>query len=289
MLRVFALGVTALSLAAAGACVVPAAADQPLLGRVMVIGDSVATGMYWHNDAVTILQNDFDVDWEVEICRRLAGRSCTSDGVTPPTALDLVNSLSSVPPYVVMEMGYNDPADTFAQSLDATMQALVAKGAKRVFWLTLREAEGPFPLINQQLRAAVARWPQLQLVDWNALSANHPEWFQTDDVHLVDAGGVAMARLVHGYLIEAVDPLQVDPLTVPALRYGRVLNARLNARGGTPPYRWRVAGGRPPRGIHLTVDGQLSGRPWGSRPLDFLVSVTDADGFTAVTMLRARS
>jgi putative Ig domain-containing protein len=279
----------ALALAVAAGSAGPARADQPVLTRVMIIGDSVATGMYWHNDAITIVQNGFDVDWEVEICRRLTGQSCTSDGVTPPTALDLVDSLSSVPPYVVMVMGYNDPADTFAQSLDTTMQALVSRGAQHVLWLTLRESEGPYPLINQQLGAALARWPQLRLVDWNAVSADHPEWFQNDFVHLVDAGGAAMARLVHGSLMEEVDPLKVDPLTVPALRYGRVLNARLDAQGGTPPYRWRVASGRPPRGIHLATNGQLSGRPWGPGPRDFTVSVTDADGLSATTTLRARS
>ena len=289
MHRVFALGVAALALVAAAGSARPAHADQPALARVMILGDSVATGMSWHNDAITIVQNGFDVDWEVEICRRLTGQSCTSDGVTPPTALDLVNSLPSVPPYVVMVIGYNDPADTFAQSLDATMQALVGKGAQHVLWLTLRESEGPYPLINQQLRAALTRWPQLRLVDWNGASANHPEWFQTDFVHLVDAGGVAMARLVHAGLMVEVDPLKVDPLTVPALRYGRILSAQLNAQGGTPPYRWRVAAGRPPRGIHLAADGQLTGRPWGPRPLDFTVSVTDADGNSALTTVKARS
>jgi hypothetical protein len=289
MYRLFALGVAALALTVAAGSARPARADQPALAQVMILGDSVATGMLWHADAVSIVQQNLGVYWQVEICRRLTGLSCTSDGVTPPTALDLVDSLPSVPPYIVMVMGYNDPADTFAQSLDATMQALVAKGAQHVLWLTLRESEGPYPLINQQLRAAVARWPQLRLVDWNAVSTNHPEWFQNDFVHLVEAGGVAMARLVHGSLMEEVDPLKVDPLTVPALRYGRLLNARLDAQGGTPPYRWRVAAGRPPRGIHLATSGQLSGRPWGSRPLDFTVSVTDADGLSATTSLKARS
>ena len=283
MYRVFALGVAALALAVAAG---RARAEQPSLASVMVIGDSVATGMSWHPDAIAVMQRNLDVDWQIAVCRRLTGASCWDQGVQPETAVDLVDSLPGVPPYVVVVMGYNDYADTFALSLDATMKALLARGAQHVLWLTLRETEGPFPLINGQLFGALSRWPQLQIVDWNGFSARHPEWFQTDGVHLVDAGGVAMARLIHGSLIEAIDPLQVELSTLPAVRAGRPYSVQLTAMGGTEPYRWRVASGRPPRGLHLTPSGLLSGQPWGSRPMNFWVSVTDADGLTAVGSLR---
>jgi hypothetical protein len=287
MYRVFILGAVVLSVSLTGVRVNQAHAAQLSLASVMIIGDSVATGMSWHADAVAVMQRNLDVDWQVAVCRRLTGASCWDQGVQPQTAVDLVDSQSSVPPYVVVVMGYNDYADTFALSLDQTMEALLARGAQHVFWLTLREAEGPFPLINAQLYAALSRWPQLQLVDWNHYSANHPEWFQTDFVHLLDAGGVAMARLVHGSLMEAIDPLQLQFPTLPTLRFGRSYDAQLSAIGGTEPYSWRVVSGRPPRGIHLTTDGRLTGRPWGSRPRDFVVSVTDADGVSAVGAIRA--
>jgi hypothetical protein len=289
MYSVFALGALVLAASLAGARANSAGAEEPSLAQVLILGDSIATGMSWHDDAIAIVQRNLGVTWQVAICRRLTGESCWSEGVQPPTAVSLVSSLPSVPPYVVMVMGYNDPADTFGLSIDATMKALIAKGARSVFWLTLRESEGPFPLINAQLYGALVRWPQLQLVDWNGVSASHPEWFQTDGVHLLDAGGVAMARLVHGSLIEAIDPLQVDLPTLPVLRFGRSYSAQLSAIGGTAPYRWRVESGRPPRGIHLTTGGRLSGRPRGSRPMDFFVSVTDADGLTAVGSVRASS
>jgi hypothetical protein len=288
MYRFFVLGGVVLVASFAGARVNPARAEQPALASVMVIGDSVATGMYWHNDAIAVMQRNLDVDWQIAVCRRLTGESCTDSGVQPQTAVDLVDSLPDVPPYVVLVMGYNDPADTFALSIDATMESLLAKGAQHVLWLTLREAEGPFPLINAQLYGALERWPQLQLVDWNSVSASHPQWFQTDGVHLVASGGLAMARLVHGSLMEVLDPLQLEFPTLPSLRFGRPCDAQLTAIGGTEPYRWRVAAGsRPPRGIRLTADGRLTGRPRGSRPMDFVVSVTDSDGLTAVGSVRA--
>jgi hypothetical protein len=287
MYRVFVLGMVVLAASVAGARVDTARADEPSLAQVLIMGDSVATGMLWHNDAIAVAQRNLGVSWEVAICRTLTGQSCWSDGVQPPTAVDVINARPSVPPYVVLVMGYNDPADTFATSLDATMKALLAKGAQSVLWLTLRESEGPYPLINAQLEGALSRWPQLQLVDWNGVSASHPEWFQTDGIHLVDAGGVAMARLIHGSLLEAIDPLQVDLPRLPALRFGRDYRAQLSAMGGTAPYRWRVAAGRPPRGIHLSANGRLTGRPRGTRPMNFTVAVTDADGLTAVGSVRA--
>src|ERR1043166_6184154 len=140
MYRVFALGAAALLLGLVGGAGTPAAAEPPPAAHVLILGDSVATGMLWHADAVTVVQRDLALDWQVAICRRLTGQSCTSEGVQPQTAVDLVDSLPSVPPYVVMVMGYNDYADTFARSVDETMHALLAKGALPVLWLTLREA-----------------------------------------------------------------------------------------------------------------------------------------------------
>jgi hypothetical protein len=287
MFRVFALAASVLALGLASAFSTASAAEAPALGQVLILGDSVATGMLWHPDAVTIVQRNLGVYWQVAVCRRLTGESCWSEGVQPPTAVDVINSLPSVPPYVVMVMGYNDDADTFATSIDATMQALLAKGAQHVLWLTLRESEGPFPLINDQLWSALARWPQLELVDWNDYSANHPEWFQTDGVHLLPAGGVAMAKLIHGSLLELIEPLQVTLPTLPAMRLGRNYRVQLRAMGGTEPYRWRVAAGRPPLGLHLTASGQLFGTPRGRQAMNFVASVTDADGLTTTGSVRA--
>ena len=74
MYRVFALGVAALTLAVATGA---ARAAQPALAQVMVLGDSVATGMSWHEDAIAVMQRNLDVDWQVAVCRRLTGVSCT--------------------------------------------------------------------------------------------------------------------------------------------------------------------------------------------------------------------
>src|SRR5262245_52915563 len=86
--------------------------------ELTVIGDSVLTAVIWNQAPLSILENGFDVNMQVGVCRTLAGRSCPFDGTRVPTVLDLVHTLGSqLGPNVVVEVGYNDPPDTFAQSV----------------------------------------------------------------------------------------------------------------------------------------------------------------------------
>lgn len=269
-----------------------ARAGAPETPHVLLIGDSVGTGITWHTDAVTVASQGLDVDWQVAVCRRLIGVSCV-DAVTgeqPPTALDLIDAMTSVPAIVVVEMGYNDYEDTFAEAVDETMQALVARGATHVLWLTLHTFVAPYPALNLLLADAGKRWPQLELVDWDRWAYGHAaDWFQDDGTHLLDAGGVAMAHLIHGSVVHLFSPLRELPARLPPLRRGKPYAARLQAAGGTPPYRFRVAAGAPPRGIHLLADGRIYGAPRTSAALRFRVRLTDADGMSVVTRLHASS
>jgi hypothetical protein len=244
---------------------------------VLVIGDSVATGMYWHDDAIAVMQKKLGVYWDVAVCRTIDGTSCPFDGERAPTLLQVIASRGVVPPTVVVEIGYNDPAGMFSDELDRAMSALVAAGAQHVLWLTLREARGPYPTLNALLAKAAPRWHQLELVDWNAFSEGHSSWFQTDGVHLTPEGGVAMAHLAHAAVMQVVDPLRVRATPL-RLQPWRSYATRLRAQGGTPPYRWRVASGRPPRGFHLLTDGTLVTAPAANTQATLTLTVTDADG-----------
>ena len=274
-------GLKALLVAALAALCVAApsaAATQP---QVLIIGDSVATGMLWHPPAIAVMQRGLDVDWQVAVCRTLIDPGCPFDGGRPPSLLDLVPTLGPVPPIVVVEVGYNDELSTFGDALDRSMTALLDAGAEHVLWLTLHEARGPFPQLNQELEQATTTWPQLELVDWNAAAQGHEtDWFQNDFIHLTPAGGVAMAHLVHGAVMAHIHPLRVasGPLR---LQFGRGYSLRLRAVGGTPPYRWRVESGTPPRGFHLLANGRVNVRLTGGPHATFTLSVVDADGVTA--------
>jgi lysophospholipase L1-like esterase len=265
------LAVLAVASASAGAAAPPS---------VLVIGDSVATGMYWHDDAIAVMQENLGVYWDVAVCRTIDGTSCPFDGERAPTLVQAVAARGTVPPIVVVEVGYNDPAGTFAAEVDKAMSALTAAGATHVLWLTMRESRAPYPTLNALLDKAAARWPQLELVDWNAVSESHPSWFQTDDVHLTAEGGIAMAHLAHGAVMQVLDPLRVSSTPL-RLKARRAYAMRLRAEGGTPPYRWRVASGRPPRGFHLLANGTLVMTGASPAQATLTLAVTDADGTAA--------
>jgi lysophospholipase L1-like esterase len=265
------LAVLAVASASAGAAAPPS---------VLVIGDSVATGMYWHDDAIAVMQENLGVYWDVAVCRTIDGTSCPFDGERAPTLVQAVAARGTVPPTVVVEVGYNDPAGTFAAEVDKAMSALTAAGATHVLWLTMRESRAPYPTLNALLDKAAARWPQLELVDWNAVSESHPSWFQTDDVHLTAEGGIAMAHLAHGAVMQVLDPLRVSSTPL-RLKARRAYAMKLRAEGGTPPYRWRVASGRPPRGFHLLANGTLVMTGASPAQATLTLAVTDADGTAA--------
>lgn len=270
---IFVAGLAALCVTASSS----AEAPQP---QVMIIGDSVATGMLWHPSAIAVLQKGLDVDWEVAVCRTLTDPGCPFEGERPPSLVDLVDTLESVPPIVLVEVGYNDPLPTFASAVDSAMTALVDAGAHHVLWATLREAREPYPELNAVLRLATERWPQLELVDWNAASAGENGWFQNDGEHLLEPGGIALAHLLHGAVFSLIDPLRIVSAPL-RLRAGRSYSARLRAAGGVAPYRWKVLAGRPPRGFHLGANGTVTARLTGAAHAAFTLQVTDADGVTA--------
>jgi hypothetical protein len=94
---------------------------------------------------------------------------------------------------LVVELGTNGSVTD--SEFDAMMQA--AAGVQRVVFVNVdvpRAWEAPD---NAVLAAGVARYPgQAVLADWYSLSANHPEWFTPDQVHLEPAGAQALANLI---------------------------------------------------------------------------------------------
>jgi hypothetical protein len=260
-----------------------AAADSPAPSRqVTLIGDSVMTGMSWNNAAIAVMQQGLGVNWQVAVCRRLEGVSCPFQGSTPTTALQLVESLGrEISPTVVVEMGYNDFEQSFANEIDDLVDALIVNGADRIFWLTLRETRHPYVRMNAMLAAEAKRHPQLTLIDWNMYSRSHPEWFQNDGEHLEPAGGLAMATLVHKEVAAALTPVSIRTRKLRVARTGRRYLARLVATGGLSPYSWKVRSGRLPKGLKLTAAGELAGRPVRGGSARVVLQATDRIGETA--------
>jgi lysophospholipase L1-like esterase len=122
------------------------------------------------------------------------------------------------PAVVVIELGTNDCANC-GEDLDAGIDGLLAplRHVGRVVWLTAqtdveftRDPQG----LNEALRKATVRWPNLEVLDMGRHFAGHPEWHVADGVHLNGAGSTELANLMRG----AVDaPMSPDRVLTPVV------------------------------------------------------------------------
>jgi hypothetical protein len=258
--------VAVLAIASGGAAASANPADKVPENRVTVITDSVGGVLFWATDARTKLARGLDLDLETKTCRKLVDPGCPAyDDPAPPSVLDtIVSRGAQLGRTVVIDVGYNDQADAYAEHLDEVMRALVAAGARQVVWVTLEEAQESWALINARIRAAPQRWPQLVVADWAQAAVDKP-WF-VDGVHMTYEGGLAFAEFLRPFVLQACarpcappPPLEITSLRLPEGHEGRPYAAALSARGGALPYHWSIAG-LPPR-LHLSVDGRISGKP----------------------------
>jgi hypothetical protein len=186
---------------------------------------------------------------------------------------------------VVVAVGYNDFEASFADSVEAALQALEREGVANVLWVTLRAERQSYLHMNEIIRAAATQHSEMLVVDWNLYSRSHPEWFQPDGLHLTNLGASAMATLLH----QSLDDLGLVAAPVPAAptiatralrpaRAGQPYAFRLSARGGVLPIRWMRASGALPKGVALTPDGLLQGTPRVAGRRLITLRVTDARG-----------
>jgi hypothetical protein len=296
-----------LALAAAAVALVavatrPADGTSRTLQHVTLFGDSVAEAVVDNAQARKLVPTGIDMDLQVAPCRRVGQASCPYNGVRPPNVIDLAKQMGpKLGPTVVVAVGYNDFVQSYAQNIEDALAVFKQAGVKRVLWLTLRAAEHPYLSMNDDIVAAAAHHPELVVVDWNLYSRSHPDWFQSDGIHLVGPGAQAMATLVHKTLVQlgvAPSPkgsrerpgaaVRVATTRLPLARVGKRYSAKLSATGGRRPYYWSFPR-KPPKGLHLRPTGWVFGTPRG-RPGAFTlpVRVRDVLGKTAQARLVLR-
>ena len=256
-----AIGFVAWLVVASGPAALGSARDAP---RVTLIGDSVAEAFAHNPDAVAIVGRGIELKLEVASCRRIELQSCSvEDGVRPPSVLELVKARgAALGPTVIVAVGYNDFEHEYAAAIEAALDALERAGVSRVLWPTLRAARHPHLTMNEAIRAAAERHPELTVVDWNLYSRSHPDWFQADGIHLNAAGVGWMATLFRQALVDLDIPLPPVAVATGRLsdaRTGVRYAARVVARGGQAPYRWSFR--RLPAGLHASVAGRITGLP----------------------------
>jgi hypothetical protein len=277
------------SLVVGAAAAARTTADVP---HVTLIGDSVADAIAETSTAVALAGREVSLELQVAPCRRVAGVSCPYNGSRPLNVIDLAHQLGSqLGPNVVVAVGYNDPEDSYAQDIEDAVTALESEGVKHIFWLTLRAARHPYLTMNDGIQALASRHDDVTVIDWNVYSRSHPDWFQSDGVHLTGVGAQAMATLIHKSLTKAgVAPpdVRVQTARLPAAKRGAPYSAKLVGAAGIAPYRWSLLE-RAPAGLHLAAGGLVHGTPRASvGAYAFAVRVTDASGTSSTRRLTLR-
>ncbi len=242
--------------------------------RVTVFGDSVATAMEYDPSATKVLARGIDLKMETTPCRRVGDTSCPYKGDTPLNVIDRATQLGSqLGPVVVVVVGYNDYPANYAKNIDDAMAVFRKAGVQHVLWLTLLASRASWADMNGMIAAAARKYPEMTVLDWNALAEPHADWLQPDaSPHLTAAGAEGMATMIGDALVQlgiAPKPqpprtrrlLAIASRTLPTGHRGRRYAARLRATGGTAPYRWVKTGGRLAPGLRLTADGRLRGAP----------------------------
>jgi hypothetical protein len=169
--------------------------------RVTVIGDSVQASFQFVPRAVRRLGKGFNLRVDAVVCRRLVSSSCSYNGVTPATALEVIRSSGrSLGSVVVINVGYND--DTRGYDVNRVMRALRAAKVETVVWVTLREQRSVYASTNRSIRLAAKRWKGLVVADWNRVSAGRP-WFGSDGLHLNAKGAMALSGLIRQKVLAA--------------------------------------------------------------------------------------
>lgn len=261
----FLAGLVALSASALGAG--GTASSGP---RVTMFGDSIAESLNYVPEARQLLAEGVDMRLELTPCRKLVPPGCAYQGTRPPSVLNIVesSSLAQLGNIVVVDVGYNDPANNYETDMAQVANALDERGVGHLVWVTMREQTDDYRQINEIIRTQARRWPQMQIADWEKASRGK-DWFNPDGLHLNVEGALGLAKLLRPYILAACGsqceiagpPTGKAPQNVrrPVLRgtpvVGRMLTCRKGSWIGTGPiafsYRWLRSG--------KVIAGALSG------------------------------
>jgi hypothetical protein len=175
------------------------------------------------NDKVFMISDSVGLSARDTIPKAFPGRQVTIVGYPGIFTEQLADIVRAQPQSVfgdvaIVATGYVyatfDPP-RFDREVDSMIDALHAKGVKRIVWVTLREVKPQyitasawqgiqpyyfyFPDVNDKLRAAVTRHPDLTLADWSAI-ADQPG-LTYDAIHLTQTG----QNLYSSMLADVVD------------------------------------------------------------------------------------
>ena len=95
-----------------------------------------------------------------------------------------------------------------ATALNTVVSQMENLGVHKVYMLNVRGPMGWEGLVNDYIAEVAGNWPELVvLVDWQAASDGHLEWFLDDGVHLTLEGAQAYVDIT----LDAIRRNSCDP------------------------------------------------------------------------------
>ena len=111
-----------------------------------------------------------------------------------PALVETLSKGGHLSKVVVIHLGSNRP---FEDSMfDAVMRTLLEHGVERVIFINVHRPIGWEYYINQKFVEGVKRWPQAELINWEAMAHSRQEWFIRDQTHLSYAGSEAYVNAI---------------------------------------------------------------------------------------------
>ena len=101
---------------------------------------------------------------------------------------------------VVIHLGSNRPFED--STFDEVMKRLLAHQVERVIFLNVHRPVAWEYYINRKFTEDVARWPQAELIDWDAMAHSEQGWFIRDQTHLSYYGSKAYVAAIKDKLDE---------------------------------------------------------------------------------------
>ena len=209
-----------------------AAADAPIVGSMLFIGDSVSESIRTEFESI-VLPAYPSTTIQVATGRCMVGPTCLGQ----PDGLSIINALTpeQTPAIALIALGYNDSSMSYATEIDQVVAALTARGVSRIIFVNMstRRQTADYGTMNTTLAKAALAYPNITVLDWNTYSANADKWrwfVKDDNVHLTATGQTEFALFLRSQL-DAMRNQGLLPLTPSPLSFAIGLPLKAKDQG----------------------------------------------------------
>ena len=185
-----------------------AVAKSPTVKEALLLGDSVLAILNYSDVGLALLKSQHPFLLRAVPCQRLDSFGCTKQSRSSALRI-LKQERGRFTRVVVVATGYNDYQGLSFEKSVRTISAEAASQGLEVMWITYKvggNVKEKSRVFNQTLFKLARGISNLVIMDWNFISAGHPEYFRSDGVHMTDVGGIEIARAISGALDKLPTP-----------------------------------------------------------------------------------